>query len=95
MGQVTSDVVRGMSVTQLIGFEHIANLAHCVALRWTLRDGWARRCCEICLFNGWSRYIPYPHADATLILHVMLFDTQRWNVFQVFTPHTNIDGSFF
>ena len=42
------------------------------------------------------RYIPDPYAYVTLKSHLALFDIHDdWDVFQVFTPHTNIDGSFF
>ena len=40
-----------------------------------------------------NRYIPDPYAYVTLNSYLVLFDTQRWNVFQMLSSDTNIDGS--
>ena len=39
-------------------------------------------------------YTPYAYDYVTIHSYLVLFDTQQWDAFQVFTPHTNIDGSF-
>ena len=41
-----------------------------------------------------SRYTPYLYAYVTLKSYLVLFDTQHWNVFQMFTHHNRVMGCF-